>query len=82
VNVPGKLFPGLQPAEQKVNYEGTATDAWGWGDRISKCRRERASLFRATGAGRRLGGACAEVLHNHCLVLVRTCLEPRRVLDQ
>ena len=26
VNVPGKHFPGLQPAEQKVDYEGTAVD--------------------------------------------------------
>ena len=26
VNVPGKHFPGLQPAEQKVAYEGTAVD--------------------------------------------------------
>ena len=24
--VPGKHFPGLQPAEQKVSYEGTAVD--------------------------------------------------------
>ena len=27
VNVPGKHFPQLQPAEQKVDYEGTAEAA-------------------------------------------------------
>ena len=26
VNVPGKHFPGLQPAEQKIDYEGTAVE--------------------------------------------------------
>ena len=26
VNVPGKHFPGLHPAEQKIDYEGTAVE--------------------------------------------------------
>ena len=45
VDVPGKHFPGLQPAEQKAVYSGTAVEY-----RPSSCRRRQAPALSSSSA--------------------------------